>query len=340
MSDHDADEPGGRFEDRYELGHPIGAGASSEVYEARDRRSGRTVAIKLLSEAAAADPAARERFEREVQVGRRLAHPNLLTVVDHGTLGGRPFLVTELFAGKPLAERMRERLAAGQVFRILEQVLDGLEAVHANGIVHRDLKPANILVGDSGDLAVKITDFGVAKPMMGPTRGPATAQGVVLGTPAYMAPEQVAGQPCTASTDLYAVAVMFYELAVGTHPFPTESSADMLRAQLLAEPRIPWSLHPALRRVLERGLEKSPSARFAGAPELRRALRVLEREVLAGSGVVHVRSGPVRIPVQNPSGAIRVARRARRTVVAMGLACATLITALLVALPALRWAIP
>ena len=342
MTEEQPGERAPRFEDRYELGRRIGSGGTSEVFEALDRRRGCRVAVKLLTAEAAAEPGARDRFACEVRYTRDLSHPNVLSVLDHGEHEGRPFLVTELVEGRPLTALMRERrtLAAGQVFGLFEQLTRALEAVHERGLVHRDVKPDNVLVGTADDLPVRLTDFGVAK-AVSPGRGPATAQGVILGTPAYMAPETVAGQSVGPAADLYALAVILYELVVGEHPFPVASTPEMLRAHLLCEPRIPWSLHPDLRRLLERGLAKTPSARFTSATEFRRALRGIEREILSGAGVVPSRSGPVKMPAPSrPSGTVRAARQARRMVVAIGVACATLITALVVALPVLRWASP
>jgi serine/threonine protein kinase len=330
------------FDERYAPGRPIGQGSTSEVFEAVERGTGRRVAVKLLAPEVAASPEACARFEREAEVCAGVRHPNVLSVLDRGTWRGRPFLVTELVEGRPLSDVMAERprLTAAAALRVLEQICDGLEALHAQGIVHRDLKPANILVGAGDDHPVKITDFGVSKKVAGEV-APATAQGLVVGTPAYMSPEAVAGQGCGPAADLYALAVMVYELTTGEHPFAARNPGDMMRAQLLNEPSIPWTLHPALRKLLERGLEKSPRARFTSAAEFRRALRALEREILGAAGVVAHASGPVHIPhVNRPSGAVRVARQMRRAVLAWGIACAALIGALAMALPALRGAMP
>lgn len=355
-----ADTDDTEFRDAYELGRCIGSGGSSEVFEAVQRRLDRPVAIKLLNADALADPAWRERFMREAQTCANLSHPNVLMVFDHGLVGGRPFLVTELVEGQSLALLMgdRARLTAGAVFTVVEQLLDGLEAIHDAGVVHRDLKPENVLVTGGPDLVVKISDFGVAKRAGG--HGPVTAQGVVLGTPAYMAPEQVAGQQAGPSSDLYAVAVMLYEMVLGEHPFARETSTrDMLNAQLFAEPRVPWTLHPGLRRVLEKGLVKAPEQRFQSAAAMRRALREVEGEILGEAGVVSRPSGPIPLPgVRRPVAAVLATSpsgdgksgepffapplasapdRAGRLVAALGVCLALALAAVL---PALVWLRP
>jgi serine/threonine protein kinase len=205
-------------------------------------------------------------------------------------------------------------------------VLDGLEAIHARGIVHRDLKPENILVGDSLELPVKISDFGVAKHLGASTHGPSTAKGLVLGTPAYMAPEQVAGSPPAPASDLYALAIILYQLIVGRHPFPAEGTREMLHHQLWTEAPIPWSLHPALKSVLERGLAKSPSKRFASVAEFRSALRGIENEILAEAGVVPRSSGSVKmVEPARPTRRVQALAQARRLTLALGFACAGLV---------------
>ena len=330
----EADASEREFHDAYELGPRIGSGGTSEVHEAVQRRLERRVAIKFLTPRTPDDLGWRERFMREAHVCAGLSHRNVLLVYDHGVRAGTPYLVTELVEGQSLAAAMLDPvpLTAGAVFTIVEQILDGLEAVHALGVVHRDLKPENVLITSGPDLVVKISDFGLAKRAGG--SGPVTAQGVVLGTPAYMAPEQVAGQLPSPASDLYAVAVMLYELVVGEHPFPRAATTrEMLQAQLFTEPRVPWTLHPGLRRVLERGLAKSPEHRYQSAVQLRRALREVESDILGAAGIV----SRVSMPTPRPRAPLPPASRLPRIAAAFGVACALLVAVLL---PALLWSRP
>jgi serine/threonine-protein kinase len=260
---------------RYELGHRIGGGGMAEVVEAYDRKLDRRVAVKLLRNGSG-DPRARERFVHEAQVAARLTHPNVVAVFDVGETGGQPYLVMELIDGHTLREVLDERgaLPVEQALAAGDAVLAALGAAHAHGLVHRDVKPANVLIGADG--RVKLADFGIAKAIQGAVAG-LTATGQIIGTPAYLSPEQVEGAEATPRTDLYAVGVVLYEMLAGTPPF----RADQPLAVALAhrnDPVPPLETHrrdlPAgLAPVVSRALEKDPVRRFANAAEMRSALK-------------------------------------------------------------------
>jgi eukaryotic-like serine/threonine-protein kinase len=196
---------------RYRLDDRLGAGSTAEVWAATDLELDRTVALKLL--ARDADPV---RFEREARAIAALAHPNICTLYDFGETGGRPFIVLEYLPGGSLDDR----LAAGRPLpddeteRIARDLAAGLAHAHERGVVHRDLKPANVLFGAAGH--AKIADFGLAR--LGNAAGP-TSAGIVLGTAAYIAPEQVAGEPASPASDVYAFGVILFRMLTGRLPF-------------------------------------------------------------------------------------------------------------------------
>jgi serine/threonine protein kinase/sugar lactone lactonase YvrE len=255
-----------------------------EVYRARDPRLQREVAIKVLPSAFASDRDRLKRFEQEARAAGSLNHPNLLAVFDIGTQDGSPYLVTELLEGATLRECLRGgALALRKALDYAAQVADGLAAAHERGIVHRDLKPENIFVCRDG--RVKILDFGLAK-LTSSESSPAdfsethsllTGQGSVLGTPGYMAPEQVRGQAADARADIFSFGAVLYEMLTGERAFKGETTADVASAILRADPN-PQALSshqvpPALERIVHHCLEKSPEARFHSARDLAFHLR-------------------------------------------------------------------
>ncbi len=263
----------------------LAAGGMGEVYRARDPRLGRDVAIKVLGSAPDADRLSR--FEREARAAAILAHPNILTIFDIGTHEGLPFLVTELLDG----ETLRERLASGPLappaaVEMALQLTRGVAAAHALKIVHRDLKPENLFLTRDGTL--KILDFGLAKLKPESFGGAetltldATTAGTIVGTPAYMAPEQLRGDPVDERADLFAVGAIVYEMVVGRGPHRKPSVAETVGA-ILHEP--PASIEhrteipAALQRVILRCLEKDPSERFQSSRDLVFALEMLHGEL-------------------------------------------------------------
>jgi non-specific serine/threonine protein kinase len=273
----------------------LAAGGMGEVYRARDPRLGRDVAIKVLGSAPDADRLAR--FEREARAAAILAHPNILTIFDIGTHDGLPFLVTELLEG----ETLRARLASGPLaprvaVETALQLVRGVAAAHALKIVHRDLKPENLFLTRDGTL--KILDFGLAKLKPETFAGgdtltlDATAAGTIVGTPAYMAPEQLRGDPTDERADLFSVGAIVYEMLAGRGPHRKPSVAETVGA-ILHEPPAPiemrGDLPPTLQRVILRCLEKDPSERFQSARDLVFALEMLHGELRrppAAGGVV------------------------------------------------------
>ena len=242
---------------RYRVQKSLGAGAMGAVYLAEDPLLKRRVAVKIVQVAGAAMDHARERFAREAEISARLNHPNVITVYDVGedpAVG--PFLAIEFVDGMSLAECIKEgRLDDVTRLRILILAMQGLEAAHAVGIVHRDVKPSNLMVSRDG--RVKLMDFGIAR---GDDDG-LTQTGAVLGTPAYIAPEQLKGASPSAVTDRYAFAVTAFELFTGTRPFHAETASAMLYCIVNEPPRIPQGMLAALGQVFARALAKNPKAR-------------------------------------------------------------------------------
>ncbi|HEU4892278.1 MAG TPA: protein kinase [Vicinamibacterales bacterium] len=274
--------PGTRLH-AYEITAAIGAGGMGRVYRARDTRLGRDVAIKVLPPDVAIDADRLVRFEREAQILASLNHPNIATIYGVEDAAGVPALVMELVEGPTLADS----IATGPIpirdaLPIARQIAEALEAAHEQGIIHRDLKPANIKVRPDG--AVKVLDFGLAKaldPAAGPggsaTNSPtitmhATRAGVILGTAAYMAPEQARGKTVDRRADIWAFGVVLYEMLSGTRLFRGEEISDTLALVLTNEPdwtRLPPNTPEPIQRLLRRCLDKDPKRRLASASDAR-----------------------------------------------------------------------
>ena len=253
----------------------LGAGGMGEVYRARDTRLGRDVAIKVLPAEFAADPERLRRFEQEARATAALDHPNILAIHEIGSHEGRPYLVEELLEGESLRDRLQGgSLSPRKVVELAVQVCSGLAAAHEKGIVHRDLKPENVFVTKDG--VVKILDFGLARlkePDTGdqPQRASAalteTRPGVVLGTAAYMSPEQVRGQGLDHRTDIFSLGVVLYEMLSGQQPFARDTAADTVSAILSRDPPpLPArerEMPAALPGIVSQCLEKRPEDRFS-----------------------------------------------------------------------------
>ena len=279
----------------YEVLALLGAGGMAEVYRARDTRLGRDVAIKVVSEALGANSDFVERFEREARLVGSVTHPNVVALHDVGVHDGKPYFVTELLQG----ETLRTRLGKGSVplptaLDWATQMAEGLAAAHERGIVHRDLKPENVLVTRDGH--VKLLDFGIAKVIAAAhdsqvVDGTAshdlleetvssgsgkTSTGLVIGTPGYMSPEQLRGDPVDARTDLFSLGAVLHELLSGQRAFPGASAVESSYAILHHEPEpLPASAPPAVAQVVRRCLEKDPDRRFQSARDLAFHLEVL-----------------------------------------------------------------
>jgi serine/threonine protein kinase/Tol biopolymer transport system component len=260
---------------RYRILASIGSGGMGVVYKAEDLRLGRTVALKLLPPQLMSDPVANSRFLQEARAASLLDHPNICTVYDIGEASdGKVYLTMPCYGGETLRERIeRGPLPLSEALDFTLQAARGLAKAHRHGIVHRDIKPANLMVTD--DSVVKILDFGIAK-LTGETG--LTRPGIVIGTPAYMSPEQVRGETSDARSDLWALGVVFYEMVAGRHPFPGDHEA--VRYSILsAEPKpltlsgldAPERLNPILLKLLA----KDPASRYPTADALLTDLRLL-----------------------------------------------------------------
>jgi len=225
----------------YEIIEALGAGGMGEVYRARDPRLGRDIAIKVLNEKTSESAGGRARFEREARAAGALNHPNILAVYDFGLDNGRFYIASELVEGESLRDRIRRGpVPVRELYRIAVQLADGMAAAHAAGIIHRDLKPPNVMLTPEG--RVEILDFGLAR-QAGVARGSAAAAdstltgaathpGTVLGTVAYMSPEQVRGQAADHRSDQFSLGVILYEMATDARPFSAETSVETMSATL------------------------------------------------------------------------------------------------------------
>jgi serine/threonine-protein kinase len=255
VADHSALYGGPLLGGRYRLLRCLGSGGFGAVYEAEDARVGLRVAIKLLNRSGLIDRRTRERFLQEARMIAALRSPHVVALHDYEvTPAGVPYLVMELLRGRPLcSDMMRGVLAPRRSLHIMAQVCAALGEAHAEGIVHRDIKSDNVLLvprPQDPDF-VKVVDFGVARLF-----GPDTRPSDVLGTPAYIAPETLAGEPVDGRCDLYAVGMLLWQMVVGALPFPGETSAIMMRSHLEAPRRWPRQVVPALGRALPDELEE------------------------------------------------------------------------------------
>jgi Tol biopolymer transport system component len=280
--------PGARI-GPYELVDPIGSGGMGTVYRARDERLNRDVALKVMPAAMAADPDRLRRFTLEAQATGALNHPNILAIHDIGTVDGHPYLVSELLDGETLRERLdRGRIPASKAIDYARQTASGLAAAHARGITHRDIKPENLFLTTDG--RVKILDFGIARVTggasdAGETRTSlSTDAGVILGTAAYMSPEQVRGLVVDPRSDLFSLGVVLYEMLAGARPFSGGSTVETMNAILTADPpelgATAATLTPDLDRIVRHCLEKNADERFQSARDL-----AFQLSALTGSGV-------------------------------------------------------
>jgi len=254
----------------YEILAPIGAGGMGEVYRARDTRLNREVALKVLPDDFARDPARRQRFEQEARAVAALNHPNIVAIYDVG----ENFLVSELVDGQTL--RAAGKLSPRQAIDLAVQIAEGLAAAHAAGIAHRDLKPENIMAARDG--RAKILDFGLAKVTQPPASGTEaptqTQEGMIMGTAGYMSPEQVKGQPADHRSDIFSFGLVLYEMLASRRAYSGGSSVEVMSAILKEDPpELPESVPSGLRRIVEHCLDKNPDRRFQSARDLAFALQ-------------------------------------------------------------------
>jgi hypothetical protein len=278
------DLPGRILDGRYQLGQVLGVGGMARVYLAEDRVLQRQVAVKVLSPPYAHDPAFVERFRREARTAAQLSHPNIVAVFDSGADAELHYLVMEYVPGQSLAELLHRqgRLAPRRAAELTMQVCAALAAAHAQGLVHRDVKPGNVLL--DGDGRVKVADFGIVKAAAADTL---TGSGLVLGTAAYLSPEQAQGGPVDARSDLYGLGCVLYELLCGSPPFGSgvDSPQVTVATRHVRQPPEPPSarnpqVDPGLDAVVLTALAKQPDQRYQRATDLQAALG----RVLAGDG--------------------------------------------------------
>ncbi|PRY33131.1 serine/threonine-protein kinase [Pseudosporangium ferrugineum] len=264
-------QPGQRLGDRYRLDVRIGAGGMGEVWRATDEVLGRVVAVKVMLASVAADPGFARRFLTEAKAMAGVNHPAVASIHDYGTSDGAPFLVMEYVDGESLAQLLTRhgRLTAAQTMLLVAQAAEGLRAVHDRGIVHRDIKPANLLVRRDGTLL--ISDFGIAR-IDGATA--LTTPGAVLGTPTYLAPEQVLGRPATPLSDLYSLGLTAYECLAGHRPFTGDNPYAVALQRVQGAPRtLAGDLPGEVLAVVERSLAPDPADRWPSAAALASAAR-------------------------------------------------------------------
>jgi serine/threonine protein kinase/tetratricopeptide (TPR) repeat protein len=277
----------GQCVSHYRIIEKLGAGGMGVVYKAEDTRLHRFVALKFLPEAVANDPKTLARFEREAQTASALNHPSICTIHDICEESGHAFIVMEFLQGTPLDQQIAgQPLELDALFALGIQIADALEAAHAAGIVHRDIKPANIFITQRGH--AKILDFGLAKPGQNPltVNGDATeldtlltTPGAIVGTVAYMSPEQTRGEATDMRSDIFSLGAMLYEAATGRRPFAAPSALAVMHEIATATPEPPSRLRPGLPaafdRVIEKCLEKEPARRPAHAAEVAAALKAI-----------------------------------------------------------------
>jgi len=300
----DPDLSGVVLDERYQVIEPIAKGAMGAVYRGERVRLGRAVAIKILHDALPDELASRQRFEREAKLMARLEHPHCVSVIDFGLHEDKPYLVMELVRGTSLLELVAKDgpLEPARAADLMRQVLSGLAHAHELGIVHRDIKPANVMLTEKTGLGeqIRILDFGLARPAADSAK---LTTGIVVGTPNYMAPEQIKGATVDARTDLYACGVMLFELLTGQKPFRADDPIAVVRKHLHDKPpRLAEVLHGVdfgeLERVVAKALAKTPDERYASAAEMAEAIeRATPRAILMPHAIPRRIPTPISSPI-------------------------------------------
>ena len=292
---------------RYRLEASIGTGGMAQVFRGQDTTLDRQVAIKILAPQFARDPSFVERFRREAQAAARLNHPNIVNVYDTGVDGDTNYIVMEYVEGRTLAEYLARggTLAPRKAAEIAEKVAEALTAAHARGVIHRDIKPANIMVTRDG--RVKVMDFGIARLVAGPDTVEQTA--AVLGTAAYLSPEQAQGQTVDARSDLYSLGIVLYEMVTGKPPFTGDSAMAVAYKHVQETPPPPSSLNadvpPRMDAVVMRALAKNPANRYQSAGEFRDDLmRVIAGQEVEATPLLPAGAGATQVISRPPSTAV------------------------------------
>ena len=266
-------DPGQVIADRYVLGQRLGRGGMADVYLGTDRVLGRTVAVKVLAPSYADQPAFVDRFRHEARTAARLNHPNIVGVHDTGSEGDLHYIVMEHVEGRTLRDIIDAygRLPPNWALAVAQKVCGALAVAHAAGLVHRDIKPSNIMINDDGQ--VKVADFGIARATEEDTT---TQPGVILGSAAYLSPEQASGGDLDARSDLYGLGCVVYEMLTGQTPFTGESAVALAIQHVERDPYPPSMLRPeldpTLDALIERAIAKDPADRFQSAAEMSQAI--------------------------------------------------------------------
>ncbi len=282
---------------KYQVEGTLGQGGMGAVFEVTHRVTGKRFALKWLLPTLTSESDAVKRFIREAQVAGRVDHPNIVEVYDVGQEGDSFFMVMELLQGEPLSARLARarRLSPAEACQVLVPVCEAVSAAHASGVIHRDLKPDNIFLCRSikGEQSPKVLDFGISKMnnLAGEVTSSVTRAGTVMGTPHYMAPEQVRARPVDGRTDVYALGVILYELLSGSLPFPGDTYSDLVLRIMTESPaplaQVAPGTPPALVQIVGRAMAREPDARFGSVAELGRAL-----EPFVAGGTAPALSGP------------------------------------------------
>jgi serine/threonine protein kinase len=290
---------------RYEIKSEIGRGGMATVFHAYDPRFERDVAIKVLPHAFLHDPQFRVRFDREAKTIALLEHPAIVPVYDFGEESEQPYIVMRYMSGGSLSDRIKQGpLSPEEASQIITRLAPALDAAHARGIIHRDLKPGNILFDQYGNAF--LSDFGIAR--MASSPGSATlTQGAILGTPAYMSPEQIQGGEIDGRSDLYSLGVILYEMISGSQPYQSETPGKVMMMHVL-EPvpqitKVKSDVPPAIDAVIEKSMAKDPNQRFSTAAE---AAAALESAIQGDAGVTQ--NIPQATRISQPAGATMVGR--------------------------------
>lgn len=298
----------------YKIFEKLGEGGMGIVYKARDGHLDRVVALKILPKGYIADAERRTRFIQEAKAASALNHPNIVTIHDVDRVDGHDYIAMEYIAGKTLDALIgKTGLRLNQALAYAVQIAESVAAAHAGRIIHRDLKPSNVMVTESG--AVKVLDFGLAKQIepapAGPdaatltNRAPLTQDGAIVGTVAYMSPEQAEGKKLDTRSDIFSFGTVLYEMLTGQRPFRGESKVSTMAAILREEPKLVTALAPALPRELERivsrCLRKNPARRFQHMADVKVALDELRDELESGR-----LSAPAAVAVAAPLAVDRI----------------------------------
>jgi serine/threonine-protein kinase len=275
--------PGLLIDDRYRVQSRLGAGGMADVFLAEDQQLGRKVALKLLHRRFAEDPGFVERFRREAQAAAGLQHPNVVSVYDRGAFDGTYYIAMEYLPGRSLKRLIREEapLDPLRAIDITVQILKAARFAHRHGVIHRDLKPHNVIVDDSDH--AKVTDFGIARA----GASDMTETGSIMGTAQYLSPEQAQGHAVSATSDLYSIGVILYEMLTGQVPFDADAAVTIALKHVSAPPTVPTQINPRIPPELEQivlwVLNKNPADRPRDADELIAALETAREAIMSGS---------------------------------------------------------